>query len=278
MPFFSVIITTYNRKNFLPIAIESVLRQTYPDFELLIVDDGSTDGTRSFCNHLTDKRLRYIHQTHKGVVYARNRGVKEAKSTYICFLDSDDRFMQQKLEVTYKYIKKYPDYKIFHTEELWYRNGTILPQKKYHKKPDGYVFEEALKKCCISISCACIDKGIFEEIGLFDEKLKACEDYEFWLRVTAKYPVKLISKILTLKEGGHPDQLSKKYVAMDTLRIYAIEKILNSSSLAPAAARAAAIELQKKCEIYIKGAAKRNKTKEVRYYKDLVERAHKYVG
>ena len=162
MPFFSVIITTYNRKNFLPIAIESVLRQTYPDFELLIIDDGSTDGTRSLCKSFTDKRLRYVHQTHKGVAYARNRGVKEAKGTYICFLDSDDRFRENKLSRTRDFIREYPEYKIFHTEELWYRKGSILPQKKHHKKPEGYVFSQALRLCCISPSCACIKRTVFE--------------------------------------------------------------------------------------------------------------------
>ena len=278
IPFFSVIIPTYNRAGFLSIALDSVRRQTFTDFELLIIDDGSTDKTQTFCNSIADKRLRYIYQPHKGVAPARNKGITEARGKHICFLDSDDRFCSDKLEVTFTYIIKYPGCKIFHTEELWYRNGRVLSPKKCHKKPDGYVFENALKICCISPSCACIHKDVFARAGLFDEKLKACEDYEFWLRATSVYPVKLIPSILTIKEGGHSDQLSKKYPAMDELRIYAIEKILKSSTLQPHSVRAALAELKKKCKIYIQGAQKRGRLKEASYYTHLMEAADKYVG
>ncbi|MCM8774460.1 MAG: glycosyltransferase, partial [Candidatus Omnitrophica bacterium] len=224
IPFFSVIIPTYNRCKFLKIAIETVLLQTFNDYELIVVDDGSSDETSELIKKIKSNII-YIYQKHRGVSSARNKGIKASKGKYICFLDSDDRFRILKLELTYHYIKNFPRYKIFHTEELWYRNGSILPPKVYHKKPEGWVFKEALKLCCISISTVAIKREVFNEVGFFDENLPACEDYDFWLRATLKYPVKLIPHTLTIKEGGHPDQQSKRFPLMDKFRIYAIKKL-----------------------------------------------------
>ena len=302
--FFSIIIPTYNRKDFLKIALDSVLSQTFCNYELIIIDDGSTDGTKELVekyltisgkrladskttqnpNHylrdarvypLTPNRytlsaIRYIHQENKGPAAARNRGLKEAKGEFICFLDSDDRFRHDKLEITRRYIRKYPDYKIFHSEEIWYRSGSLLEQKASHKKPSGYVFENALKLCSISISTAAIHKGIFSQVGYFDEKLPACEDYDFWLRVSAKFPVLLIPEYLTIKEGGHSDQQSKRYQAMDAFRMYALEKLLRQNNLNDKHYQLAYAELKKKCEIYLNGARKRKKTAEIMHYERLL--------
>jgi len=269
-PFFSVIIPTYNRKDFLKVAIDSVLCQTFENFELIIVDDGSTDGTENLVTNYKDIRINYIHQKHKGVSSARNKGITNAQGKFISFLDSDDRFRKEKLETTSRYIKEYPQYKIFHTEEIWYRNGKLLPQKIYHKKPLGLIFKNAVKLCCISPSTAVIKKDIFSQVGLFDEKLPACEDYEFWLRVTSQFPVFLIPEYLTVKEGGHPGQQSKKYPAMDKFRIYALKKILESGRLNKSNYAAALEEFRNKCSVYIKGAIKRGKIKEVALYKQLI--------
>jgi glycosyltransferase involved in cell wall biosynthesis len=268
--FFSIIIPTYNRKDFLKIAVSSVLYQTFSDFELIVVDDGSADSTSKLMCSFKDKRIIYLKGTHHGVSWARNQGLKKAKGEFICFLDSDDRFRMHKLEITYEYIKKYPQYKIFHTEEIWYRNGKLLPQKAYHKKPSGFVFENAVKLCCISISTAAIKKEIFDEVGLFDENLPACEDYDFWLRVTSRYPVFLIPHYLTIKEGGHLDQQSKKYPALDRFRIYALKKILEEGNLDTKKYKIALEELKNKCRIYIQGAKKRKKYQEVKYYQNLI--------
>lgn len=270
VPLFSVIIPTYNREKFLKKAINSVLLQTVNNFELIIIDDGSTDQTKDLIRSIADHRLKYVFQKHKGVSSARNKGVQTAQGEFIFFLDSDDWFKPNKLEITFNYIKRYPDYKIFHTEETWYRNQELLNQKKVHRKPTGYVFKKALKICCISISTAAIKKDVFQEIGMFDENLNACEDYDFWLRATAKYKVKLIPEFLTEKEGGHADQLSKKYEAMDVFRIYAIKKILTSNTLNTKQTFQAIKELQRRCLIYIKGAEKRKKITEVKYYKNLI--------
>ncbi|MCK9615400.1 MAG: glycosyltransferase family 2 protein [Candidatus Omnitrophica bacterium] len=287
-PFFSVIIPTYNRKQFLKIALASILAQTFNDYEVIVIDDGSSDGTREMLEGRgawnppsprlqrtgvgRGEKIKYIYQENKGPAAARNLGIKNAKGKFICFLDTDDRFREDKLKVTYDYIKNHPQYKIFHTEEIWYRKGSLLTQKIYHKKPTGWVFENAVRMCSISISTAAIEKNIFNEVGLFDESMPACEDYDFWLRVTNKYKVLLIPYYLTIKEGGHPDQQSFKYPAMDTFRIYALKKMLETKTLSGDNFKIAAGELRKKCEIFIKGALKRGKIKEAKYHRTLIEK------
>ncbi|MBU1122947.1 MAG: glycosyltransferase family A protein [Candidatus Omnitrophota bacterium] len=277
-PFFSVIIPTYNRAQFLKIAIDSVLSQTFSDFELIIIDDGSDDKTQkliaSYYKHIPSTKMRYTYQQNKGVSAARNNGITQAQGNYICFLDSDDRFQTEKLQIMYNHIKKHTAYKIFHTEEIWYRNKQILPQKIYHKKPHGIVFEQVLKLCCVSLSTMAIEKDIFRKVGIFDETLPTCEDYDFLLRLTWQFPIYLIPQYLTLKEGGHDNQLSKKYPAMDRFRIQALTNLLDTAPLKKEDFIRALAELQNKCYIYIAGAKKRGKTDEVTAYKNLIA---KYV-
>lgn len=274
-PFFSIVIPTYNRKDFLKIALASVLKQTFSDYEVIVIDDGSTDDTKEIIKTLKNKNLRYFYQKNQGPAAARNKGIRAARGKFICFLDSDDRFCREKLEVTRQYIKKYPNYKVFHTEEIWYRNNRLLSEKKYHKKPTGQVFKQALKLCCISPSTTVIEKKIFSKIGLFDNNLPVCEDYDLFLRLTSKYSVFLIPKHLTIKEGGHPDQQSTKYPSIDTFRIYALKKILKDGDLNNADYSTAYQELKQKCTIYIKGASKRNKLKEANEYRQLITKYKK---
>lgn len=272
IPFFSIIIPTYNRLPFLKIALGSALNQNFTDYELIIADDGSTDKTKDFIHNLDYPCLRYFYQKNSGPASARNLGIKKAKGKYICFLDSDDRFRKDKLKITYQHIKQNPSYKIFHSQEIWYRNGKLLRQKKRHKKPTGFVFANAARLCSVSISTAAIKKEIFSDIGNFDPKLPACEDYEFWLRATSRYPVYLINDFLTIKEGGHPAQQSKKYPAMDEYRIYALTKIIDSNTLNKKQYKIASCNLKDKCLIYIKGAKKRGKTKKVKKYQDILNK------
>jgi glycosyltransferase involved in cell wall biosynthesis len=270
-PLFSIIIPTYNRVQFLKIAIDSVLAQSFSDYELIIVDDGSDDNTKELINNFNDQRLYYINKVHGGVSSARNAGIKAANGEYIVFLDSDDRFRKDKLQVSACFIKEHPDYKIFHTEEIWYRKGKLLPQKKYQQKPSGYIFPDMLKLCCVSPSTAVIHKSIFSKIGLFDHNLPTCEDYDLWLRISCKYHIFLIPEYLTIKEGGRDDQQSEKYPAIDRFRIYALEKVLKSKRLDKQQYALAYQELQNKCRIYMQGAVKRNKNDKVTSCKMLLE-------
>lgn len=270
MPIFSIVIPTFNRKPFLRKAIDSVINQSFKDWELIITDDGSMDETEDLVKNYKDQRIKYFYQENKGVANARNNCIKKSNGEYICPLDSDDWWHEDKLKIQTEYFKKYPQYKIFHTQELWYRNGTLLNQKKKHEKPNQIIFPQCLKLCCVSISTAIIHKTIFDELGLFDETLPACEDYDFWLRVSLKYPVLLIDKPLTLKDGGRPDQLSSQH-GLEKYRIIALEKFMKTDYLNDAQKAMINNELTEKIKIYLNGCVKRNKREETEYYSNLLK-------
>ncbi len=268
-PFFSVIIPTYNRLPFVRKAVESVLTQTWKDWELLVIDDGSTDGTPQWIRTLTDPRVVYRWQENQGVSMARNTGLRLAKGEWVAFLDSDDRFTPRKLERVRAAIETYPDIRVVHTEERWYRQGRLLNPKKKHQKPDGEVYHRAVQLCCISISTAVVHREVFDRVGVFDPALPACEDYDFWLRVTQRYPVKLIPEYLTIKDGGRPDQLSAQ-PCLDQYRIQALRRMLSSGSLTPRQREWTLAALQRKARIFVEGARKRGRMDIVAKYAQFV--------
>lgn len=269
----SIIIPTFNREVFLIKAIESVLSQTYKDFELIIVDDGSQDKTHEVAADFKDKRIVYIRQDNKGVASSRNLGIKISKRPFIAFLDSDDWWDNKKLEIQLKKMQEAPDYLISHTDEVWYRNKKLLNQKKKHKKSNGYIFDKCLSLCAVSMSTVMIKRELFDKVGLFDKNLPCCEDYDFWLRVSAKFPFLFIDKPLTLKDGGRSDQVSFIYAqGIDRFRIKSIVNLLESDILSDEQRRFAVKELQKKCYIYGKGSIKYGKKEEGEYYLKLFEK------
>lgn len=270
-PLFSVIIPIFNRKNFFNMCIDSVLQQTYSNFEIIIIDDGSSDHTISIMSEYAGKGLNYIRIDHRGVSGARNEGIKNSTGKYIAFLDSDDRWKKEKLSKTADFIDKYPEINIFHTDEIWFKNGEVLNQKKKHKRPSGYVYHKCLPLCCIGMSTSVVKKTVFDEIGLFDEKLPACEDYDMWLRACYKYEVKLVPEPLTIKYGGRDDQLSNQ-PGLDKYRIYALDKMLKSGVLNEKQYIKTANEIIKKCKIYSSGAIKRGKDKEALKYFQIIEK------
>ena len=263
----SVIIPTYNRDKFILECVQSVLAQTLPAREIIIVDDGSTDATYNILrdlgfNSITTHKsvLRYFSQQNRGVSSARNLGIKEARSEYIALLDSDDLWLKSKLD---RQIRAFQNDKqstrLCHTDEIWIRNGVRVNQHKKHKKYGGNVFKNCLKLCCISPSSAMIHKSVFTDFGFFDEDLPACEDYDFWLRYSAKEDVNFVNEPLIIKKGGHSDQLSGANWGMDRFRIYSIEKILNEPDLKLDYRIAAIREVIVKMEILINGSQKRKK-------------------
>lgn len=274
-PFFSVIIPTYNRDQFIQKAVDSVLNQSFDNFELIVIDDGSEDQTQQVLSKYSDQRLKCFKQQNQGVASARNRGLELARGNWICFLDSDDWWVNHKLERTFKEIKTNPKIKIFHTDEIWYKNGTLHNQKNIHKKPSGFVYDHALPLCCISISTVAIHHTVFDVIGIFDESMEACEDYDFWLRTTSKFEVKLIPEELTLKDGGRPDQLSLSVWGLDRFRIQALIKSLESDHISGGQYKATYNELVKKCQVYTLGVKKRGRSKEVTYYNSLLTKYKK---
>ena len=263
----SVIIPTYNRAHLLPRALDSILSQSCLPNEIIVVDDGSTDDTSVLMTSVYPE-IVFIQQSNTGVSCARNVGIKRASGDWIAFLDSDDEWFPEKLEVQMNALYKNPELKICHTNEIWIRNGTRVNPKKKHKKFGGWIFQKCLPLCCISPSSVIIHKSIFDEVGLFDDSLLVCEDYDLWLRITARNPVLYIEKPLLRKYGGHNDQLSRKYWGMDRFRIKSLEKIIYSKELSESDENAAKKMLTEKIHIFIQGAQKRGNKKEVREFKE----------
>lgn len=224
----SVIIPTYNRCDLLKRAINSVIKQTITPKEIIIVDNGSTDQTYQMVSSLFPE-INYFIEKKRGVSAARNKGILESKSKWIAFLDSDDAWKPTKLEKQMEYsVFNQDKYRIIHTDETWYRNKKFLNQLKKHKKSGGNIFKNSLQLCCISPSSVVLKKQIFDDYGLFDENLEVCEDYDMWIRITAKEEVGFLDSPLVLKYGGHSDQLSKKFWGMDRFRIKSLEKNLKN--------------------------------------------------
>jgi glycosyltransferase involved in cell wall biosynthesis len=225
MPEISVIIPTYNRDRFLKDAIDSVLKQTYKDFELLVVDDGSTDNTKKIVESFNFP-IKYIFQEHRGVSAARNQGIASASCEYLAFLDSDDLWVKDKLERQMNFLKRDNKYLICYTDEIWSYNGKRIYPKAKHQKYSGWIFEKTLHLCIISPSSVVIHKNVFYDVGIFDEDLPACEDYDMWLRISIKCPIFFLKEPLIIKRGGHSDQLSQNIWGLDRFRVKALGKIL----------------------------------------------------
>ena len=264
----SVVIPTLNRCSLLQRAIESVLKQTLIPSEIIVVDNGSTDDTKKMVCSLYPN-INYLTEEKSGVSAARNKGIKIAKSDWIAFLDSDDIWESEKLEKQLiSYINHKTEIRFIHTNETWIRNGKFLNQMKKHQKSGGNLFNNSLKLCCISPSSSMIKKKVFEDHGFFDEKLKVCEDYVIWIRITAKEEVAYLSESLVIKHGGHEDQLSKKYWGMDRFRIESIEKNINDNWFSREQNKLAYEILIKKLNIVISGANKRSNKKVFEEYSE----------
>jgi len=242
-----------------------VLAQTFKDFELIVVDDGSEDSTRELLSRF-DRRLTPFFLSHRGVSSARNCGIRHSQGDLVAFLDSDDEWLPRKLEKQVEGNERREQWFISHTEEIWIRDGQKVNQKPIHRKQGGWFFERALERCLISPSSVMISRGLLEEVGWFDEDLPAAEDYDLWLRITAYHPVEFVPEPLVIKHGGHSDQLSALVPAIDCYRIRAIVKILDQPGLREQYREAAIRELVRKCGIVASGCMKRGKVQEAEDY------------
>jgi glycosyltransferase involved in cell wall biosynthesis len=263
----SVIIPTHNRAGLLPRAVCSILGQSHPAEEIIVVDDGSTDHTERLLRS-EFPCVKYVRQENRGVAAARNRGIREARGEWLAFLDSDDEWLPRKLERQLGALRKEPDFLLCHTNEIWIRRGKRVNPMRKHAKSGGQIFEECLPLCVVSPSSVIVHGSLFERVGLFDQSLPACEDYDLWLRVCSRYPVLFLEEPLIVKYGGHADQLSRRYWGMDRFRIRSLEKILESGTLSPADRLAALHSLLDKIEVYLSGARKRGKLDDVAAYQD----------
>ena len=259
----SIILPTYDRAHFIESALRSVFAQTHTRWELVIIDDGSTDDTDAVLARYDDPRIVVLRQENQGVSAARNAGIDRCTGEVVALLDSDDEWLPGKLETQLAYMRRH-GYEICQTDEIWIRGGRRVNQKAKYAKPEGWFFEQSLEMCLISPSCTMFTRAAWERIGPFDVHMPSCEDYDLWLRACLHYPVGLVREPLTIKHGGRADQLSNCVPCADLHRIRALVKILQCGKLDEKQARDALSALERKVEIYMQGCEKRGKSDEAK--------------
>jgi glycosyltransferase involved in cell wall biosynthesis len=248
-----------------------VLSQTLPASEIIVVDDGSSDQSKQF---IRDKYpdVHLLTQQHQGVSAARNLGIREASGEWLALLDSDDAWLAEKLDLQYQGLSNDNTYKIIHTNEIWIRNDIVLKQKGKHRKQGGNIFQCCLPLCAMSPSSIMIHRDVFDDIGLFDENLPVCEDYDLWLRICSRYPVLFLEQALIIKYGGHDDQLSQQYWGMDRFRIRALAKILETEVLNEDDRKATVKMILEKISLFLKGAIKHDNNQYCYEFKSLQQK------
>ncbi|MBI9104110.1 MAG: glycosyltransferase family 2 protein [Spirochaetales bacterium] len=280
-PFVSVLVPVYNRADLVLQALNSVLSQEYEKFEILIVDDGSDDGTPPVLEDFKSQasRLRpeigvkIIRQSHSGMAgQARNRGVAEAEGEWLAFLDSDDLWLPEKLSRQVADILSHPGCRISHTREVWRRGEKVVSQKGQKHRRAGDIFTPALEKCIIGPSTVMMEAALYRETGGFHEALEIAEDYEYWLRITARYSVCYLEEPLTIKRAGDWDQLSEKYGQIEIFRIKGLEHVIKEGLIPDERLSEAAAVLSRKCRIYAAGCLKRGKIEEANRYQAKADR------
>ena len=268
-PKVSIIVPTYNRAGWLEETLCSVVNQTFKDFELIVVDDGSIDNTSQVMESFPDAKY-FTMKENSGVSKARNLGLDYAKGEFICFLDSDDLWDEKKLEIQLYWMERNIDSQVCYTNEIWIRNGVRVNPMNKHRKYTGDIFRHCLALCIVSPSSVMLRKELFNKVGNFDESLPACEDYDLWLRIAVKNTFHFIEEPLIIKRGGHADQLSRKYWGMDRFRVSALKKLLDQDSLDKEKLQLTRAALVEKCSVLIKGFAKRGQKKDEFFYRELI--------
>lgn len=276
----AVIIPVYNRYHRLKRAIQSVLAQTYQNYTLIIVDDGSTIDLGEIENWLKSKQQTSTWITlpkNSGVAAARNAGLnsKDAQDAeWISFLDSDDIWSPKKLEQQLQWhsIPEHTHIRISQVEEGWFKNGQAINKPKHLQQIGGNIFTESVNRCVIGASCVMIHYSLWQDIGgYFNPNYRACEDYELWLRITHRETVGLVPGPLVEKHAGYEDQLSFSIPALDRYRLIALAELLlnKTHTLTEEQQQIVAKGIAKRIDILAKGAQKRDNTERANFLNQL---------
>lgn len=205
---FSVVIPLYNKELSVVGTVNSVLSQTFKEFEIVIVNDGSTDNSLENVKQIKNERIRIINKPNQGVSSARNRGIKEARYEWIAFLDADDLWESNHLEVLNHLIIKYPTYKVFCTSYIKSFQETLRQQEKGEIVIEDYFTHAPTSFFCSSV--ACIHKYVFDQVGDFSTMLNRGEDLDLWVRIGREYSFirsKVVTAIYRIEAENRSDQI-----------------------------------------------------------------------
>lgn len=228
MPKISVVIPAYNSMSFLPKTLDSVFEQTFSDFEILVINDGSTDHTAQWVSSLTDNRVRLVNQENQGCAIARNTGVLASRGQYIAFLDADDLWEPTKLEKQVHILDTLPTVGLVNT---WISNidreGT--PTGKLGiSNAEGYVLNLVVEENPIMCgSTPMVRRHCFESVGLFDQSLRSAEDWDMWIRIAKKYEFAVVKEPL-VRYRVHANSKSHNLQLHLQSRLKVIEKVFQN--------------------------------------------------
>lgn len=225
MPKISVVIPAYNAMAYLPQTMETVLNQTFDDLEVLVVNDGSLDGTEEWVSQIKDSRVKLICQENKGLSGARNTGIKNAEGEYIAFLDADDLWEATKLEKQANCLDNNPEVALVYTWTALINQQGISTGRVFANHAEGNVWEALTQRNLIECgSVAMVRRCCFETVGVFDQNLLSyVEDWDMWLRIATSYPFKVIKEALVYYRQ-HSTSASKNWTAMEKSFCMVIEK------------------------------------------------------
>jgi glycosyltransferase involved in cell wall biosynthesis len=214
MPTFSIVIPVFNKEKFVAKTVESVLNQTFSDYEIIVINDGSTDASENIIQQFNDNRIRYFSKKNEGVAVARNYGIEKASADFICFLDADDYWFPRFLETMNQYIQKLPEQKVFACAiEIETKKKSFAATYSIDKKSDYEIvdfFQASQKECVLWASSVCIHKSVFDKVGNFDTNIKKGEDTELWIRIGLRFPILFVNKIMAKYVYDH-QSISRKW-------------------------------------------------------------------
>lgn len=281
-PEVSLVIPTHNRRAMVREAVMSAVAQRGARFEVIVVDDGSTDGSvdelaaigRELSATPRAPAMRIERwEAARGPAAARNRGAEIARAPLIAFLDSDDLWKADKLARHLDYARRHPEYALSQTQEIWLRDGRRRNPGRRHAKRAGDIFIDSLRTCLVSPSAAMIDAELFRATGGFDEDMAAAEDYDLWLRVLIDHEAGLLDEPLVVRRAGHDGQLSATVAAIDRYRILALAKLLAHRRVTGARRDAVVEVIVEKAGIVARGAARRGASDDAELYESIAAQA-----
>lgn len=228
MPKVSVVIPAYNAMTYLPDTLNSVLQQTFSDFEVLIIDDGSTDHIQAWvAQNITDSRVRLIAQANQGLSAARNTGIANAQGEYVAFLDADDLWKPTKLEVQVHYLDNNPAVGLVYNWIAVIDAEGKLTGKVWRGDIEGDVLAEVLQRNIIDCPSVLVRRKCFEDVGVFDRTLRSVEDWDMWIRIATRYHFGVTREALVYYRQ-HTSNMSKNWRVMEQAFHQVIEKSFQS--------------------------------------------------
>ncbi|MDF5707842.1 MAG: glycosyltransferase family 2 protein [Nostoc sp. S4] len=214
MPKVSIIIPAYNAMTYLPETLKSILFQTFTDFEVLIINDGSTDNIVQWASELPDPRVRLIVQENQGVATARNTGIERAKGKYIAFLDADDLWEPTKLEKQVHYLKNHPEVGLLHTSMMLIDFQGNSLGRIITSNAEGNALKKLLEKNTIVTSSVIVRSYCLQKVGKFNSNLRSSEDWDMWIRIATNYPLAVIKEPLVYYRQ-HNNNMTKNWQILE---------------------------------------------------------------